>query len=458
MEGQTFLTGICSPAGAPSGGVGEKGSMQVTFYLVGRHGRDRKIEMPVLKPARSFVTGLQQTLQQRCAEIATGSYEWKKLVPMVGSNPFCTLDVADFISSHLHVKASVTADVSPSKVINPIVAATPIDQGTRVLVARAAAIVSSPDAALSAEEVNDKLLQHLEAAIAYNSDVKAQVEAIPSSDGTLASVIARYAVYFYPTFGDAAKYPDGKLYGLAFFPQLAQFAHSCSPNCTLQMFGDFVLLTAAQRIEAGEKVSVSFIQTDAWYDSRHLQLQQRKMECTCVRCVDTREDRVDLTLARLWAAVPKILRMQGPTVKEHIAGGLPKILCIVLTELGAWPGTLTTGPPTWCVDDILAAQHTCYVVASYFEASNNAKIAYQLYKLEHDIQFGFSNPPTDDVTANTAAKVPFQLSQSMFSARRCQHNALVGKLGDAVFWWWFRRAEVLNALAHPPGAFHVRPK
>ncbi|KFM28527.1 Putative SET domain-containing protein L678 [Auxenochlorella protothecoides] len=74
--------------------------------------------------------------------------------------------------------------------------------------------------------------------------------------------------------------------GLALFPGLASFSHSCMPNCIWIAAGDTVYVRTVTPIKAGEPLTLSFAPL---YEPRSVRKQTLAMErgvsCACTRCV-----------------------------------------------------------------------------------------------------------------------------------------------------------------------------
>lgn len=76
---------------------------------------------------------------------------------------------------------------------------------------------------------------------------------------------------------------------LHIFP--AYFNHSCIPNGTRQLLGDFLYIRAVRAIEKGEEVTLSYVnQGAAGYEQRKQSLEEYFIRCDCPMCDQDRSD------------------------------------------------------------------------------------------------------------------------------------------------------------------------
>uniref|UniRef100_A0A1D2A7K7 SET domain-containing protein n=1 Tax=Auxenochlorella protothecoides TaxID=3075 RepID=A0A1D2A7K7_AUXPR len=89
--------------------------------------------------------------------------------------------------------------------------------------------------------------------------------------------------------------------GLALFPGLASFSHSCMPNCIWIAAGDTVYVRTVTPIKAGEPLTLSFAPL---YEPRSVRKQTLAMErgvsCACTRCVSPLATSSDRFLEGVW--------------------------------------------------------------------------------------------------------------------------------------------------------------
>ncbi|KAJ3069097.1 Histone-lysine N-methyltransferase EZA1 [Podochytrium sp. JEL0797] len=78
----------------------------------------------------------------------------------------------------------------------------------------------------------------------------------------------------------------GVCMGRAVYPLASFFNHSCDPSCETVQFPNHLMFKTRRRIEAGEELTISYIDSNVPLTNRRFALQQDYFfECQCVRCV-----------------------------------------------------------------------------------------------------------------------------------------------------------------------------
>lgn len=80
-------------------------------------------------------------------------------------------------------------------------------------------------------------------------------------------------------------------YGRAVFPLASFFNHSCAPNCRTVIHGTVFTAYAAEDIQSGEELCISYIETNLPRSSRREKLSSDyRFDCDCKRC-DTEKEK-----------------------------------------------------------------------------------------------------------------------------------------------------------------------
>ncbi|KAJ3004130.1 UNVERIFIED_CONTAM: hypothetical protein HDU68_005283 [Siphonaria sp. JEL0065] len=81
------------------------------------------------------------------------------------------------------------------------------------------------------------------------------------------------------------EYGTGACIGRALYPHASFFNHSCIPTCEPIQYQTKLIFKARHRIEAGQELTISYIDTNSPYAGRKSSLlQDYFFECKCMRC------------------------------------------------------------------------------------------------------------------------------------------------------------------------------
>lgn len=108
-----------------------------------------------------------------------------------------------------------------------------------------------------------------------------------SDDQSDRLAVKRYVTWFARVACNAFTVCDAELrpVGLAVYPQSAMTNHSCRPSCVAMFEGDTLHVVAARDLQAGEEVSVSYLELANTTAVRQAELQTNYFfRCACVRC------------------------------------------------------------------------------------------------------------------------------------------------------------------------------
>ncbi|KAL6032500.1 hypothetical protein STEG23_013380, partial [Scotinomys teguina] len=73
--------------------------------------------------------------------------------------------------------------------------------------------------------------------------------------------------------------------GVGLYPSMSLLNHSCDPNCSIVFNGPHLLLRAVREIEAGEELTICYLDMLMTSEERRKQLRdQYCFECDCIRC------------------------------------------------------------------------------------------------------------------------------------------------------------------------------
>uniref|UniRef100_A0A7J8BAS5 [histone H3]-lysine(4) N-trimethyltransferase n=1 Tax=Rousettus aegyptiacus TaxID=9407 RepID=A0A7J8BAS5_ROUAE len=98
--------------------------------------------------------------------------------------------------------------------------------------------------------------------------------------------------------------------GVGLYPSVSLLNHSCDPNCSIVFNGPHLLLRAVRDIEAGEELTICYLDVLMTSEERRKQLRdQYCFECDCSRC-QTRDKDADMLTGdeQVWKEVQESLK------------------------------------------------------------------------------------------------------------------------------------------------------
>ncbi|XP_048968388.1 histone-lysine N-methyltransferase SMYD3 isoform X2 [Canis lupus baileyi] len=98
--------------------------------------------------------------------------------------------------------------------------------------------------------------------------------------------------------------------GVGLYPSMSLLNHSCDPNCSIVFNGPHLLLRAVRDIEAGEELTICYLDMLMTSEERRKQLKdQYCFECDCVRC-ETQDKDADMLTGdeQVWRQVQESLK------------------------------------------------------------------------------------------------------------------------------------------------------
>ena len=73
--------------------------------------------------------------------------------------------------------------------------------------------------------------------------------------------------------------------GVGLYPSMSLLNHSCDPNCSIVFNGPHLLLRAVRDVEAGEELTICYLDMLMTSEERRKQLRdQYCFDCDCFRC------------------------------------------------------------------------------------------------------------------------------------------------------------------------------
>uniref|UniRef100_A0A8D1DXD6 [histone H3]-lysine(4) N-trimethyltransferase n=1 Tax=Sus scrofa TaxID=9823 RepID=A0A8D1DXD6_PIG len=98
--------------------------------------------------------------------------------------------------------------------------------------------------------------------------------------------------------------------GVGLYPSMSLLNHSCDPNCSIVFNGPHLLLRAVRDIEAGEELTICYLDMLMTSEERRKQLRdQYCFECDCFRC-QTQDKDADMLTGdeQVWKEVQESLK------------------------------------------------------------------------------------------------------------------------------------------------------
>ncbi|GAB5583340.1 histone-lysine N-methyltransferase SMYD3 isoform X3 [Prionailurus iriomotensis] len=98
--------------------------------------------------------------------------------------------------------------------------------------------------------------------------------------------------------------------GVGLYPSMSLLNHSCDPNCSIVFNGPHLLLRAVRDIEAGEELTICYLDMLMTSEERRKQLRdQYCFECDCIRC-QTQDKDADMLTGdeQVWKEVQESLK------------------------------------------------------------------------------------------------------------------------------------------------------
>ncbi|KAL1769896.1 histone-lysine N-methyltransferase SMYD3 [Sigmodon hispidus] len=98
--------------------------------------------------------------------------------------------------------------------------------------------------------------------------------------------------------------------GVGLYPSMSLLNHSCDPNCSIVFNGPHLLLRAVREIEAGEELTICYLDMLMTSEERQKQLRdQYCFECDCIRC-QTQDKDADMLTGdeQIWKGVQESLK------------------------------------------------------------------------------------------------------------------------------------------------------
>ncbi|CAJ1048916.1 histone-lysine N-methyltransferase SMYD3 [Xyrichtys novacula] len=134
---------------------------------------------------------------------------------------------------------------------------------------------------------------------------------------------------------------DGELQeiGVGLYPSLSLLNHDCRPNCVMVFEGTNLQLRAVQDINAGEELTISYIETLVLTDERRKQLEEQyHFICHCQRCDSKDKDSLMLSgdesaWQRLKEALPGLEKLKAESNWEALLESCNHLLSAVGGEV-----------------------------------------------------------------------------------------------------------------------------
>ncbi|XP_034536700.1 histone-lysine N-methyltransferase SMYD3 [Notolabrus celidotus] len=229
---------------------------------------------------------------------------------------------------------------------------------------------------------------------------------------------------------------DGELQevGVGLYPSLSLLNHNCRPNCVMVFEGTNLRLRAVQDIDAGEELTISYIETLTSTDNRQKQLEEQyHFICHCQRCDSQDKDGLMLSGKEsawrlLKEALPELEKLKVESNWEALlqscthllttAGGdvpdenlyklrLTDMALDASVQLGLWEEALRYGQKTLPVYrqyypdphpvhgvQLMRVGKLQHYLEHLQEAQDTFKQAFQIIKITH----GDSHPLTTDLS------------------------------------------------------------